>query len=242
MAPNVVKLYRRTRGLTLIGLWAFAPPVFIQSDGNGGLEVSIGATAGQYELVSRNCAGDFVSSRPVPYRTGGAVVEFEPSDAPFRVSGFVGTTSVSGEPFDADGAYAGALVAYEGGWIGLGAGPVLVPGNQVYPSLYLRFGDREGRFFQSDVLAPSPFPGATGLIRGGMGFRRDRMSGFVGLSTGRSLDFKDGGADNGGPFVELKLPLGQSLDALIAGSWFPGEQHSDWGAGIGLRYRPGGER
>ncbi len=237
-----MKLCRRARGLTLIGLWAFAPPVFIQSDGNGGLEVSIGASAGQYELVSRNCAGDFVSSRPVPYRTGGALVEFEPPGTPFRVSGFAGTTSISEGPFDAKGTYAGALVAYEGGWIGLGAGPVLVPGNEIFPSLYLRFGDREGRFFQSDIFAPSPFPGATGLIRGGIGYRRDRTSGFFGLSTGRSLDFKDGGTDNGGPFVELKLPLGQRLDALIAGSWFPGEEHSDWGAGVGLRYRPGSER
>jgi hypothetical protein len=85
-----VKLYRRSRGLTLIGLWAFAPPVFIQSEGDGGLSFSIGAGAGQYELVSRSCAGEFLSSRPVPYRTGGALVEFEPSDLPFRVSGFGG--------------------------------------------------------------------------------------------------------------------------------------------------------
>lgn len=239
---EVVKLYRRTRGLTLIGLWAFAPPVFIQSDGNGGLSFSIGASAGQYELVSRNCAGDFVSSRPVPYRMGGALVEFEPSDGPFRVSGFVGTTSLSGEPFDVGGPYTGALLAYEGSWLGLGAGPVRVSGNKVFPSLYLRLGDRDGQFFQTDVFAPSPFPGAAGLIRGGVGFRRDRMSGFFGLSTGHALDFKEGSTDNGGPFVELKLPLGPRLDAMIAGSWFPGEEHSEWGAGVGLRYHPGSER
>jgi hypothetical protein len=113
------------------------------------------------------------------------------------------------------------------------------PTNEILPSLYLRLGDREGRFFQTDVLAPSPFPGAAGLIRGGVGFRRDRTSGFFGLSTGRSMDFSEGATDNGGPFVELKLPLGQSLDVLIAGSWFSGEEHSDWGAGIGLQYSPG---
>ena len=39
--------------------------------------------------------------------------------------------------------------------------------------------------------------------------------------------------------ASIRFPLGQSLDALIAGSWFPGEEHLDWGAGIGLRYRPG---
>ena len=235
------KLVRRTRGLTLIGLWAFAPPVFVQSNGKGGLEVLIGASAGQYEVISRSCSGDLLSSRPVPVRTGGALLEYEPSAYPFRVAGFGGATSVSGEPSDQGGLYAGALVAYEGGWIGLGAGPVLIPGdeprNHLVPSLYLRFGDREGGFFQTDVFAPSPFPGATGLGRIGVGFRGDRTSGLFGFSGGRALDLDDSG-DNWGPFGELKFPVSGNLDALIAASWFPGEEHSDWGAGIGLRYRP----
>ena len=171
MAKHVVKLFRRARGLTLIGAWAFAPPIIIQSSESGGIEISIGATAGQYEVVSRNCAGDFVSSQPVPVRTAGVVAEYEFSTSPFRVAGFTGVTSVSGEFVDQDGWYAGALVAYEGGLFGLGAGPVLLPGDQefpgesgsqVMPSLYLRFGDRAGAFFQSDFLAPSPFLGATG--------------------------------------------------------------------------------
>ena len=142
-----VRLFRRTRGLTIVGLWAFAPPVFLQSDGRGGLEVSIGASAGQYEVVTRSCTGAVLSSRPVPVRTGGVLLEFEPAESPFRIAGFGGTTSVSGEPSEQGGLYAGALVAYEGGWIGLGAGPVRVPGNQTVPSLYLRFGGREGGFF-----------------------------------------------------------------------------------------------
>ncbi len=243
---RVLKFCRNSRGLTLIGLWAFAPPILIQSDGQGRLEFSVGATAGQYELVSRSFSGAFPSSRPVPYYTGGALVEFMPSGSPFRVSGFGGVTSLSGDIFDIGGPYLGALVAYGGGWLGLGAGAVLVPGRASFPSdgetflsLYLRLGDREGTFFQSDIFASSPFPGATGLIRGGVGFQRDRTSGFFGLATGRSLSFESGGVDNGGPFVELKLPLGESLDGLVAGSWFPGEQHSDWGLGVGVRYRPG---
>ena len=105
------------------------------------------------------------------------------------------------------------------------------------PSLYLRFGDRGGGFFQTDLFAPSPSLGATGLFRTGVGFRGDRTSGFFGFSAGRSLDLEDSW-DNGGPFGELKFPLSGSLDALIAASWFVGEEHSDWGAGIGLRYRP----
>lgn len=238
VALKLVKLFRRSRGLTLIGLWAFAPPVVVQSDGKGGFEVSIGAGAGQYEVVRRSCYGGFVSSRPVPVRTGGVLLEFEPSAYPFRVAGFGGATSVSGEPSDQGGLYAGALVAYEGGWIGLGAGFVLIPGNQTVPSLYLRFGDREGGFFQSDLFAPSPFLGATGLLRTGVGFRGDRTSGFLGFSTGRALEWGEGNWDKGGAFGELKFPLSGSLDALIAASWFPGEEHSDWGAGIGLSYRP----
>ena len=244
-----MKLFRKARGPMLLGLWAFSPPVLVQSNGKGGLEISIGASAGQYEIVSRSCSGAFLSSRPVPARTGGALIEFEPSASPFRVAGFLGVTSVSGEPYDRGGLYAGALVAYEGGWIGLGAGPVRVPrnrgiypdpsGDRTVPSLYLRLGHREGSFFQTDFFAPSPIPGATGLFRTGIGFRGDRTSGFFGISTLRALDLSDG--DNAGPFGELKFPLSRSSDALIAASWFPGEEHSDWGAGIGLRYRPGND-
>ena len=256
MAKNMLKLFRRARGLTLIGAWAFAPPISIQSGESGRIEISIGATAGQYEVVSRGCSGEFVSSRPVPVRTGGVVAEYEFSTSPFRVAGLTGVTSVSGEFVDQDGWYAGALVAYEGGRFGLGAGPVLLPpdeefpsrslwetravlGSRVMPSLYLRIGDRAGAFFQSDFLLPSPFLGATGLFRTGVGFRGDRTSGFFGFASLRALDLEPGAGDNGGPFGEFRFPLGQSLDALIAASWFPGEEHRDWGAGIGLRYRLG---
>lgn len=233
---KIWKLFRRTRGLTLIGLWAFAPPVLVQSDGDGGLEISVGYTAGQYEVVQRSCSGAFLSSRPVPVRTGGVLVEYEPS-APFRFAGFGGVTSVSGEPFDEGGPYVGALVAYEGDWLGVGAGPVLVPGNRTLPSLYLRFGDREGGFFQTDLFAPSPVPGATGMYRVGLGYRGERTRGFFGIAGGRAFNLQESTTDNGGLFGELTFPLGGSLDGLVAGSWFAGEEHADWGAGLGLRYR-----
>ena len=231
----IVKFFRRSRGLTIIGLWAFAPPVIVQSDGKGGLEVSVGTSAGQYEIVSRSCSGALLSSRPVPVRTSGVLLEFEPAGSPYRLAGFGGVTSVSGEPSDQGGLYAGALVAWEGRVVGLGAGGVQVPGEQTAPSLYLRLGPREDVFFQADLFAPSPTPGATGLLRSGIGFRGDRASGYFGLSSLRALDLSDG--DNSGPFGELRIRLSPSLDALFAGSWFPGEVHSDWGAGIGLRYR-----
>ena len=208
------------------------------TDGEGGLDITIGASAGQYEIVSRSCSGAFRSSRPVPVRTGGVLVEYEPS-APFRFAGFGGITSVSGEPFDEGGPYLGALVAYEGDWVGVGAGPVLVPGNRTLPSLYLRFGDREGSYFQTDLFAPHPIPGATGLFRTGVGYRGDRIRGFFGISTGRAFDLQESTMDNGGLFGELTFPLGRSLDGLVAGSWFAGEEYADWGAGIGLRYRFG---
>ena len=102
--PNA-SVFKRTRGLTVIGLWAFAPPVLVQADGRGGLEVSIGASAGQYEVVTRSCSGDFLSSRPVPVRTGGVLLEFEPAESPFRVAGFGGATSVTGEPTEQGGLY-----------------------------------------------------------------------------------------------------------------------------------------
>ena len=251
---------RNARGLTLVGLWAFAPAIVVQSDGEGGFEISVGASAGQYEVVSRSCAGDFLSSRGVPVYTGGILVEYEPS-APFRFAGFGGVTSTDGEARDASGPFVGALVAWEARQIGVGIGPVLVPtngvgflespdpaqpptlvevsGSQVLPSAYLRLGDRAGGFFQADFLAPSPIPGATGLLRTGVGFHRDRTSGFFGVSWGRAFDVREETMDNGGPFGELTFRLGQNWSGLVAGSWHVSEELSDWGAGIGLRYRPG---
>ena len=71
-----------------------------------------------------------------------------------------------------------------------------------------------------------------------MAFQGQRANVFLGLSALRALDLSDG--DNGGPFGELGFGVIPRLDALVAFSWFASEEHADWGAGLGLRYRLGG--
>lgn len=198
-----------------------------------------------FRLVPRSCDGEILSARAVPVRTGGLQVEYESPDAPIRTTAFGGVTSVSGDLPGAEfakttegGPFLGGLVAYEGGWLGVGAGPVLLPAEEygLMPSLYLRLGGRDGVHVQGDFLAPTPMPGATGLARAGIGFAGARTSGLVGLSLGRALDLSDEG--NAGPFAELAFVLTPGFETLVAGSWFDAEVHSDWGAGVGVRWRP----
>lgn len=232
---------RSTRGPVLLTLWAFAPPIVLSPADGDTISISFGAVAGQYELISRSCEGEVTSSEGVPLRTGAIHVEYVSGDSPVRISAFGGRTAASNAFSDVfDGrTFGGGVIAYEGDHWGLGAGPVLLPGPdlEAAPSLYLRIGDREGAYLQGDVFAPTPIPGATGLIRGGVGFSGERVRGLAGLSSGRDLDLS--GEANGGPFAELSLGLTPSFEALLGASWYPAEVHSDWGMGVGARWRIG---
>jgi len=238
--------FRTVRGPLLLTLWAFAPPIPVPVGDGDTITVSVGAVAAEYEVVSRSCEDEVLSSRGAPARTGAVQVEYESPDAPIRISAFGGLTSVENESSRDDprleaegGAFAGGLLAYEGNTFGLGLGAVRVPGRDagLAPSFYGRVGDREGPFLQADWLAPTPMPGATGLFRAGVGVGGDRVSSFFGLSAGRALDLS--GEANAGPFGELAISLAAGFDALLGGSLHLPEEHSDWGAGIGVRWRPG---
>ena len=224
---------RNARGPLLLGLWAFGPPIVVQEDEEGRVEISIGVAAGQAELVARSCSGDLLSADPVPFQSYGAAIEYEPG--PFRVAAFGGLTSADAGA--ADGRYFGALLAFEGDGVGIGFGPVWLPGDETYLSSYLRFGSRRGAFVQTDLFAPGPTPGVTGLARLGLGFPIGRARGFAGFSTGRSLQLEDG-FDNGGPFAEFEIPLGAGFGAQLGGSWFFSERHADWALGAAMSLKP----
>lgn len=222
-----------TSAFTLLGIWALLPPVVIQSNEDGKWSIEVGAGAGQYEVVTRSCAGDVLSTRPVEFVTGGGVVEYEVSNTRFDLFG--GSTSVPGE-LDRDGLFLGGLVAYEGTRFGLGAGVVRLPSGTV-PSLYLRGGLRDRVHFRTDFLAPDPAPGVTGLFRAGIGFPIGRTRALAGFSAFRGLDL-DEASDWGGVFAELEVPLGGLLEASLAGSVHFPEEQADWAVGIGLRVKP----
>lgn len=222
-----------TSAFTLLGIWALLPPVVIQSNEDGKWSIEVGAGAGQYEVVTRSCSGDVLSTRPVEFVTGGAVVEYEVSNVRFDLFG--GSTSVQGE-LERDGLFLGGLVAYEGTGFGLGGGVVGLPSGTM-PSIYLRMGNRDRVHFRTDFLAPDPTPGVTGLFRAGLGFPIGSTRALAGFSAFRGLDL-DEASDWGGLFAELGVPLGGVVEARLAGSVHFPEEHADWAVGIGLRVKP----
>ncbi|MDX1450647.1 MAG: hypothetical protein R3246_16485 [Acidimicrobiia bacterium] len=225
---------------SLLLSWALAPPMVVQSD-TGQVRFAIGGAVGQYEVVTRDCEGRAISSRPVEFDSYGAKVDWLPPRHPFRVSAFGGVSSVAGTEFDADGPHGGAVVAFEGRRIGIGVGPVWLPGHDIVPSIYLRLGDRPDNF-RIDVFAPTATRGSNGDFRMGAEFGRPRLRGFVGLSSHR---FADDRADGTGAFADLGFVLRSDLDLTVSGSWHGGgKDHSDWAVAIGAQYhmRYGGSR
>ena len=222
-----------TSAFTLLGIWALLPPVVIQSNEDGKWSIEVGAGAGQYEVVTRSCSGDVLSTRPVEFVTEGAVVEYEVSNVRFDLFG--GGTSTTGE-YERDGLFLGGLVAYEWTGVGLGGGVVRLPSGPA-PSFYLRLGNRDRVHFRTDFLAPDPTPGVTGLFRAGLGFPIGSTRALAGFSAFRGLDL-DEASDWGGLFAEIGVPLGGLLEARLAGSVHFPEEHADWAVGIGLRVRP----
>ena len=222
-----------TSAFTLLGIWALLPPVAIQSNEDGKWSIEVGAGAGQYEVVTRSCSGEVLSSRPVEFVTGGTVVEYEVSNVRFDLFG--GGTSVPGE-LERDGLFLGGLVAYEWTGVGLGGGVVRLPSGSA-PSIYLRLGNRDRVHFRTDFLAPNPTPGITGLFRAGVGFPIGSTRALAGFSAFRGLDL-DRVSDWGGLFAEFGVPLGRVWEARLAGSVHNREEYADWAVGIGLRLRP----
>ena len=227
-----MRIYRVATPALLVS-WAFAPVIAVQSDTTG-LKIALGGGAGRYEVVERDCEGDVIASRPVEFSTYGAMAEHRASDR-WRFVGFGGVTSVSGEPFDTDGAYGGVLVAAEWQRFGLGTGWATFPGSDYanVPTGYVRLG-RSDAHVRFELFPPSTAPAVTGFFRGGVGFRQERVSGVVGLGAGRVFDFGD---ENGGPFADLEIALTPRLDLTFQGSWHLSEEHPDWGVAVGAQYR-----
>lgn len=238
--------FRTARGPLLLTLWAFAPPIVLPTGGQDTISVSFGAVSGEYELIARSCDGEILSSAGVPFESGSVLVEVAGDDPGYRFSAFGSRTSASTAEAAATfperteiQSVVGGMLSLEGDRFGFGLGPVvsLEPEAQTHASLYLRIGDREGTYFQSDLYAPSALPGATGAFRAGLGFGGDRTNALLGLSVGRFYDPST--EDNVGPFADLSIGLTRNLEAIMGASWHPAEVHSDWGAGLGIRWRGG---
>jgi hypothetical protein len=216
-------------------------PYTVAQDSAGRYQISLGYAKGEYEYQTFSCSGERLSSTPVDFETVGAQIDLWPSEQ-FRVSGFGGSMST----FDHDGPYGGFQLAGEWRSLGLGIGLARVPGGMepdaegfLAPSIYARFGPLEPMYLQLDLFAPSPTFGATGWLRAGIGFNRGhsrRIGGLVGVAM---LPYSY--ADDATPrvFGEIDFPLHRSFDLGLRGSYRPGVEIPQWGAGVAVKFHLG---
>jgi hypothetical protein len=209
-------------------------PINVHQDSKGQVRLTVGYGTGRYVDRSFSCAGNLLSSTPVPYNTYGARVDYWPAPR-FRLSGFAGATSLEGRP--TDGPFGGVLVAAEGQSVGIGIG---VTGSSImeysgtYPAGYLRLGSIDHAHFRFDLLHPSSTFGTTGLARIGVGFNaglRTGTSGFFGLAVSPSSDQSSAG----GPFAEIFFPV-QQFDLGLRGFVQSGSPDWAYGGSLSLRY------
>lgn len=239
-----MSIYRQTRGLGVIALWAFAPAVAVQTDETTGeLRLSVGAGTGECARVIRSCSGDVLEANTIPFTARGLGAEYNAGRFRMRVSGgrVAPDEDVPSEdpPFNRDSGYLGGQLIFEAETVGVGIGAATYGTfeEDVLPSLYLRVGPRNHIHGVLDFVPPTTMPGVTGLVRGGVAFRSpDGLRGLAGFQGVRPFDDNEGV----GPFVELSYPLLDRLAVDFGGSVHLGSNRgpTDWGLGIGLTLVP----
>jgi hypothetical protein len=178
----------------------------------------------------------------VPYSSGG--VQYDAWATPqLRIGGFGGSyqsrpDSAPPAVRDYDGPFFGGQVAYEWKSVGIGAGFAHVAGADGFtsPSGYLRFGTLDGVHIRADLFPPTPVLGSTGWLRAGVGYRdgrRRRAGGFLGLAIPPAYSQK-------GMFTGyLHVPVARHVELQVDGIIGPGEQYSQQGAAVAVRYEFG---
>lgn len=239
-----MSIYRQTRGLGVIALWAFAPAIMVQTDETTGeLRFSVGAGTGEYARVVRSCSGDVLEANTFPFSTLGFGAEIEGDQMRARVYGgrVAPDEDVPSQSPSASGGtgYFGGQVSFEGGTVGFGLGAATYGGIQddVFPSVHLRIGPRDHIHGVLDIAPPTSMPGVTGLVRGGVAFRSPAgLSGAAGFQGIRPFEDNEGS----GPFFELRYPVLDRLALDLGGSVHLGSNGgpSDWGLGVGLTFTP----
>jgi len=219
-----------------------AVPVGATRDSLGRYRLTVGFGAGQWENQQFDCEGQLVSARKVPYTSGGAQLDAW-VDRHVRVTGFGGSYSPTPDAADSTVAYVqdyagpfgGAQVAYEGHYLGLGAGVIGISGYDggVYPSFYLRAGSLNSFHFRSDIFPPTPTFSSTGWARLGVGYgdgHQRRLSGFLGIALPPA--YNDKGMLTGSIAMPISGRVAFRADAIVGG----GEQYSQGGVTVGFRY------
>lgn len=226
---------RAARGPMLVAAWAFFPAVQVVPDpADGRFAFGLAFGSGTYEAVSRNCSGDLLDAERVEYGTVGADLRYASPEGP-AVEVAAGRITDAG----VGRTFAGLAAVIEGEGTGFGFG-LARWGDQAVPSLMLRRGQLDRPHFVTDLFRPRADPGVTGLFRAGVVLPGPRVSGTVGVSSGRST--ADGDEWGIGPFAELSVLTQSPIRIVAAGSWHLSERERDAAFSIGVRYAPGGTR
>ncbi len=226
------------RGPLLLLLYQ-AVPLGAARDSVGRYRMTFGFGAGQWENEQFDCAGDLVSAARVPYRSGGVQLDAWPGPR-LRITTFDGTfrptaNTPTYETPDYYGPFYGFQVAFEGQHVGLGLGLTHVSGYDGLngPSIYLRGGNIDGAHFRADLFPPTTVLGSTGWLRAGVGFGDGHVratSGFVGIALPPAYNQK--AMLTGSIRVSIAQHLAVQMDGIVG----PGEQYSQRGAALALRY------
>lgn len=206
-------------------------PVAVVPDSNGWYRVAVGAEAGSYLERLVSCSGDVLDEERIKFRTvgGEAEVWLDPSVRITSHAGQMSVTGTEGNPIAVpyEGFFGGAVVAFEGTRVGLGAGLSTVPPTEtgssgqlerrVLPLGYARFGRLDKGHLRLEVGGPAA-PGAPPDrfrigVGGGMG-RLRRTGGQVYLGVADFPTQEDGLVAGG----VLLVPVGRAFDLGIAGA------------------------
>ena len=232
---------RLLQGPLLLFLYQ-AVPVSVTPDSLARHRLTVGFGGGRWENEQFSCNGDLLSALRVPYSSGG--VQYDAwATSHLRIGGFGGSyqsrpDSAPPAVRDYDGPFFGGQVAYEWKRVGIGAGLAHVAGADGFtsPSGYLRFGTLDGVHIRADLFPPTPVLGSTGWFRAGVGYREGRrrgIGGFLGLAIPPAYSQK-------GMFTGyLHVPVARHVELQVDGIIGPGEQYSQQGAAVAVRYEFG---
>jgi hypothetical protein len=240
-----VRAYHLAVPLALL-FWQAAPagaPPHDAPPRAGLFRLGLAYATGEWEDASFDCNGNWTGSVGVPASSAGAKLDYLAGGGTLRVTAVGGRWWSPGNAGDymagSRATFAGALVAYEGRGIGLGAGLVSHPFQTDLtsgPSFYLRLGRNDRAHFQTEVFPLTETPTMMGTVRIGVGFAqgpadRPRVNGFVGLAWGPYTDE----VGQGVLLADFGFPLSTSMELMVRGSAGPGAGKAQWAMGGGLR-------
>ncbi|HEU5259983.1 MAG TPA: hypothetical protein VFU41_01025 [Gemmatimonadales bacterium] len=241
-------IHRRLLYGPLLLLLYQGAPIAARQDSLGRYRVTVGFGGGQWENEEFSCEGNLLSTTPVRYRSGGVQLDAWP-DPHLRLTAFGGSTgetvgaTIATDPQYSssyveryDGPFGGAQVAFEGQRFGIGIGVTTLSGVDGFTGAapYVRIGNMDKPHLRMDVMTPNPALPSVGWGRVGVGFNNGHLrgtGGFLGLGFG-PVDYNSKAALIG----EIRLPIAPRLAGQVQGLVGPGENASQWSAGLGLRY------